>query len=170
MRYIERLFRIIKFAECPRRGRRITEDFVGELVGLAKSASVTKREDEDLFGGFEAEEDNFAERAELQGKIKRRMSRDKRIFGTVARGEKEIKRIGSVDTAEAKNIAAEAKNAQVLFDALKNTPGEMSSMLNEATKKMKGAGKAERESIEDEIYKKVISVLPRLAGFKQEAS
>ena len=164
-----KLFETIKQQE--KKGRIITEDLLKEFVQFVKSAETKTKQSEDLFGGFEEEEDNIFDKMAIQSAISRKLSHENKVFGTVGRAKtaSELSKAGNVIDVEAsKERAQQAKQAASLFDSLKNVKGPIADILNETANKIKNAkNKTQKEKIQEEAYEKILSELPKQAGFEK---
>lgn len=154
-----------------RGNRKLTNDTVRELVDTVKASEQRTEFTMDLFGGSQEVKDNAIERAQIQAKIKARLSREKKLFATVgkSRAAQELERAGNqINVEESSNIAREAQFALGLFDQFKNASGPVSSAINAAATAMQQAKtKAERDRIERDLYAQILDELPQMAGFKR---
>ena len=154
-----RLFEMIKLQE--KKGRRVTGDLVNEMVDLMKSSTTTTKKTQDLYGEVEEDEDYYFERANLQSFIKSKLSREKRLFGSAARGKDILERAGSsIEAGTSKLLASKANEYLKIFDHFK-TEKELSKILDDGSKKVGRVGnrKDQRDKM-NEIYEHVYSFLP----------
>lgn len=154
-----------------RGNRKLTNDTVRELVDTVKASEKRTEFTMDLFGGSQEVKDNAIERAQIQAKIKARLSREKKLFATVgkSRAAQELERAGNqINVEESSNIAREAQFALGLFDQFKNASGPVSTAINAAATAMQEARtKAEKDQIERDLYAQILDELPKMAGFKR---
>lgn len=78
---------------------------------------------------------NLLEKAKLIAWTKARLSKERRIFSTVARNKQQLETAGnSIDQVASATIADRAKTAIDLFDALKLQSGRLSDLINQGLK------------------------------------
>jgi hypothetical protein len=138
--------------------KNINADLVCELCQVVSNAQKSHSENSvTLFdlGSFMAS--NAIYLAELQAYIKQRLSRDKRLFGTVAksRNASNLKRGNNqIDIDTSSKIASESEYILRLFDELKAYRNSVTQLLNEfADKLMNG------ENCKDDCYTAICEYL-----------
>jgi hypothetical protein len=144
-----------------KRGRKITNDVLGELADTVKSSSQKSETQFDLFGSSEVTQSLAIEKATLQAKIKERLGREKRIFGTVSKSKaaQDLTRGGNIiDRERSSNIAQEAGSALGKFDKLKNYKGPIADLLNEAAARL--ANGENPKKVQDDTYERLLRELP----------
>ena len=146
-------------------------DNICTMITSTEADEYKTKQSEDLFGGSEEEEDNIFDKMAIQSAISRKLSHENKVFGTVGRAKtaSELSKAGNVIDVEAsKERAQQAKLAASLFDSLKNVKGPIADILNETANKIKNAkNKAQKEKIQEEAYEKILSELPKQAGFEK---
>jgi len=151
-----------------KRGRKITNDVLSELADTVKASEEKSETQFDLFGASEVQQTNAIERATLQAAVKKRLSRDKKLFGTVSqsRAAKDLARAGNqIDIDTSSKISKEAGVALSVFDKLKNVKGGVSDLLNDAATQIKNGG--DRKKIEADLYERIrVAVNNDLIGRK----
>lgn len=154
-----------------KRGRRINNDVMSELIDTVKS-SANKTETQFTLFGAETTQQNLAiEKASLQASIKRRLSREKKLFGTVGKSQaaKELERGGNqIDVEQSKNLSQQASNVLGIFDKLKNVSGPVADKLNTAAERISNG--ENRKAVERDIYREIVEDLPALVGIGKRKS
>lgn len=142
--------------------RNITTDLVIELCQVVSNAKKSHSDNcVTLFdlGSFMAS--NAIYLAELQAYIRQRLSRDKRLFSTVAksRNASNLKRGNNqIDTDTSAKIASESEYILRLFDELKAYRNSVTQLLNEfADRLMQG------ENIKDDCYTAICEYLANVS-------
>jgi hypothetical protein len=165
-----RLFEMVRARE--KKGHKVSEDTIKGLVSLIKSSATSSKNTSDLFGEFEEEEDHYFELVDLQDSIKRRISKDKRIFGMASRSGKDLAKVGSIDAEKSKDIAKLSSLYLNIFDLGKNQVGDLQKILDKGAFRIKNAAtKKERAAIQDDVYENVRKIMPSYIeslGAKQE--
>ena len=93
----------------------------------------------------------------LQADIKKRLTREKKLFGTVSRSTaaKDLEKGGNViDKDKSKELSSEAAQALLIFDAEKKYKGEISDAINAAALKIADGGNSKK--IKDELYEMIL--------------
>jgi hypothetical protein len=130
-----------------------------EIVDEVKAAPTREKGGGGLFGDDPEVESLAIFRASLTARVKERLAREKKLFGSVARerSASELSRAGNVIDRESSGaISREASEALVTFDRLKRT-SVFSAPLNDAAEKLASSGaQAERKRIEDQLYKEIL--------------
>lgn len=148
-------------AKEEKRGRKITNDVVSELADMTSTAPKKQEESGNLLTllGFDPDERSLAiEKAEISASVKRQLSKDKKLFGTVGKNKaaSELKRGGNeINIEESANISQNASTTLTLFDKQKNQAGKIDQILNKSAERLANGEKRERvarearEEIED---------------------
>jgi ParB-like chromosome segregation protein Spo0J len=143
-----------------KRSKPVNNDVLKELADGVRQSSTDTETQFDLFGSTEASVTNAIERATLQSVVKRRLSRDKKLFATVGKSKAavDLSKAGNIiDVAESQKVSKEAGAILHKFNTLKNLKGSLSDALNDhATDLLKGG---DRKKIENDLYKKVFEIL-----------
>lgn len=146
-----------------KKGRNVTNAVIGELVDTIKASSTVQTQTLDLFGSSVAEQSLAMEVASLQALVKRRLGRDKKLFGTVGRSTaaKDLERGGNaINIDQSVKIAEQAEIGLRVFDQLKNTTSPVSTILNDGARRI--ANGEPRKTVEQEIYSEIGKILPSL--------
>lgn len=133
--------------------RSINNDVLRELVDTVKSSESQDTFQMDLFGGSTETKSNALEKARLQAAVKRRLSRDQKLFGTVGKSKaaKDLAKAGNIiDTEESKRVSDEARVSLGIFDTLKNVSGPVSAELNKAADRISRGENPKK--VEQELY------------------
>lgn len=113
--------------------------------------------------GFSPEARSLAvEKAEIQAHIKRQLSTDKKLFGTVGRGRNaaRLERGGNkIDSDRSQSISAEAERALNNFDREKRYSGKTSDVINKAATRIANGEKAQK--VKDEIYQEILEYIKK---------
>jgi hypothetical protein len=104
-----------------------------ELCTLINASEKATIEQSSLFGSEVFTVTNAIERAKKIAWLKVKLSRDRRIFGTVAKNDQAlIKGNNKIDAVTSKAIAEQSSKALALFDQLKLQAGPLASLINSA--------------------------------------
>ncbi len=136
--------------------KKVTNEVLNELIDTVKSSESSQDFQLDLFGGSSVTINNAIEKASLQASIKRKLSKDKKLFGTVGKTKaaQQLAQAGNtIDVAKSKSISDDASKTLQVFDTLKNLSGPISQSLNTAANKIQSGG--DRKKIESELYDEI---------------
>ena len=150
-------------AQAKKKGGKIDNEHLRELIDAAKSAPVKTRTTTDLFGTSEEDVSLLLHRSKLAAQIKEKLASDKRVFGTVSKAKNAEKLTAGgnvIDTAASAKIGQEAADALVIFDQLKHRSGPVARALNEGSERLYG-GETPAKVLAD-VYRKA------LAGVREE--
>ena len=148
-----------------KKGKKITESVVSELIDTLNASAVDTVEQFDLFGSSTTQQTDVLTRAEVQSALRNRIATDKRVFGSLTSDKKaaKLKTAGNqINTEENKAIADQAEQALRVFDQLKNTASPVSSIINEAITLVKEQGMTAKAAT-DAVYDKLKQIVPQLA-------
>ena len=154
-----------------KRKRKITNDTIKELADGVKASTQKSEVQFDLFGGSQVVVDNAVERASLQASMKQRLSRDKKLFGTVSKSKAaaDLQKAGNViDIATSQKISQDAATTLAIFDQLKNVSGPVSKALNDAADHIMAGDSTKK--VQDDLYKQIVADLPKLVGSSKTQS
>jgi hypothetical protein len=157
-----------------KRGRRINNDTIQELTDMVTGAPKVKEEQGGLFDllGFTPESRSLAiEKAQLQAGIKRQLSREKKLFGTVgkSRAADELSKAGNkINVEESAEISESAAKALDAFDKEKSLTGGVSTALNKGSERIANGENAKK--VEKEIYDEILSHLEKTYRFGKGSS
>jgi len=160
-----KLMEMIAKKESKGRKAQMTNEAITELVDIIKSSSSKSEQQFDLFGASTVTQSLAMEKAELQAKIKRRLSRDKKLFGIVGKSKaaKQLAEAGNViDVDRSQEVSQEAGVALSIFDQLKNQSGPLSKLLNEAAERISNGESPQK--VEAEIYDILRKQITSFAG------
>lgn len=133
-----------------KRGRKITNDVVSELADMTSTAPKKQEESGNLLSllGFDPESRSLAiEKAEISASVKRQLSKDKKLFGTVGKSKaaSDLKRGGNeINIEESASISQNASTTLTLFDKQKNQAGKIDQILNKSAERLANGEKRER--------------------------
>jgi tape measure domain-containing protein len=148
-----------------KKGKKVTESVVSELIDTLNASTVDTVEQFDLFGSSTTQQTDVLTRAEVQSALRNRIATDKRVFGSLTSDKKaaKLKTAGNqINTEENKAIAEQAEQALRVFDQLKNTASPVSSIINEAITLIKEQGMTAKAAT-DAVYDKLKQIVPQLA-------
>lgn len=151
-------------AKEEKRGRKITNDVVAELADMTSTAPK-KQEDGNLLTllGFDPEERSLAiEKAQISASVKRQLSKDKKLFGTVGKDKnaQQLKLGGNkINVEESAEISQNASTTLTLFDKQKNQTGKIDRILNQSAERLANGEK--REIVAKEARQEIEEYLQR---------
>jgi phage gp29-like protein len=143
-----------------KKGKKITDQVLSELVAGVKASSSHQVEQFDLFGGSLQTKTNAIERASLAAGIRSQLGKDKRIFGLVAKSQaaKELARGNNViDQAASKDIAQQSAQTMAVFDDLKHASGPIAKALNAAAVRVAAGEK--QGAVQRELYSQIAEII-----------
>jgi hypothetical protein len=146
-----------KLIDAEGKRRNLTDGAIQEMVDIAKSSNTYQEQTMSLFGAEEVSKSNMIEKAKLQAAIKKRLSREKNLFGAVSRGTaaKDLARGGNQINAEQSGaISSQAQQALNVFDQMKNLAGPISQAINAAADRV-AAGENPR-IVEKNLYESIL--------------
>ncbi len=146
-----------------RRSTEITNSHLKELTDEVKSSRTVRKTTNDLFGPSAEDESLALHKAKLQGTIKDRLGREKKLFGIVAKSRhaEELARAGnSINVGESARVSRDAASTLAAFDGLKNRSGPVARLLNDAAERIHNGEPAKK--VTDETYRRIVQELPRL--------
>ena len=138
------------------KGKSPSDATLRETVEHAKQAPTTMKTTHGLFGDDEEEVSLALHRGEATAHVRERLSREKRVFGTVARerNASDLERGGNViNAAESGKISQAAAENLATFDLLKHRSGPVSHLLNEAATRVAAGEK--KAAVHADIYGKL---------------
>lgn len=117
-------------------GQDMSDAKFAEMVAQVRSAPVVQGSQVDLFGNTEAMS-LMSQKADLVVKIRQDLLKDKRFFGTAAKGAGRLEQAGNkINVAGNKAIAADTDMVLRTFDQLKYTTGPVSDLLNDGARQI----------------------------------
>jgi GGDEF domain-containing protein len=122
-----------------RTGYKVSDDTLAELVRLVKDSEQRTETTADLFGTQEINRSLALEKAEISAYIKQQLSRDKRLFGFVAKETRaqELARAGNkINVEESGRISTEAAQAEEVYNKLSERGGPIASILDESARRL----------------------------------
>ncbi|HEY9295613.1 MAG TPA: hypothetical protein VIQ31_04425, partial [Phormidium sp.] len=155
---------LLQLIERQSKTRKITNEVIRELAEEINLSGFVESEQCTLFGLEQVQESLAIEKAELKAYVRQRLSREKRLFNTVAntRNSQELERGNNrIDTDTSQQIANSADTALKVFDSPKNFRGWLTDKLNDAAREIH-EGKNLRQVRED-LYNLVFQELPSLS-------
>jgi hypothetical protein len=140
-------------------GKDMSDAKFNEIVQQVRNAPVVEGDQVDLFGNTEAMS-LMGQKADLVTAIRNDLLKEKRVFGTAARGAGRLEQGGNVINVEnSRAIAADAQTVLGMFDQLKYAPGPVGDMLNEGARLI--ADGAKPKVIADRIRGEVAEAVRR---------
>jgi hypothetical protein len=145
-----------------KKGKKITNEGISELTDMIKSAPKQQSEGGFLgMLGFTPEARSLAvEKAEIQAHIKRQLSTDKKLFGTVGRNKNaaKLQREGNtIDAEKSQQIGLRAERALATFDREKKYSGKVADEINSAAERIAKGEKS--RSVKDEVYQNILKLI-----------
>jgi hypothetical protein len=163
------LFKMLERNE--KKGKRLNDREVEELARFVKSAGTSTSTTVSLFGDEAITQSLALEKAQLSAYIKDRLSKDKRLFGYVAKEERaaELSRGQNViNVEESGKIAKQAANAEEVYDRLSTMTGPLSDALNDAAGRLSKGENA--NAVKEGLYKQIHSAVSEIIGKTEEGS
>lgn len=137
----------------------MTDAELREYVDDARLSGSRAKDGPSMFGDDGPDEEALlGHRIKLIVAVKQRLSREKNLFGTVARkrSASTLERGGNViDTEQSGQIAADAHEALTLFDGLKRTSVFSGAINEHAGQLAEARGDAARRRVEDALYQEI---------------
>jgi hypothetical protein len=129
------LFDVLEKSE--QAGKRMTNDQVGEMIRLANGDQTAKftETQHSLFGDEEVTRSLIKEKAEVSDYIRKRLGQERQLFATVGteRAASHLGATGNVIVAgDNAKVALQTSQAQLLYDKLSTSAGDVSDQLNSA--------------------------------------
>jgi hypothetical protein len=143
-----------------KKGRKLNDGVLAELVAGVKASSSNQVEQFDLFGSTMETKTNAIERASLANAIRNQLGKDKKIFGLVSRSQaaKELARGNNViDQAASKDIAQQSAQTMAVFDQLKNDSGPIAKALSAAA--LRVANGEKQLAVQKELYSSIAEII-----------
>lgn len=149
-----------------RKGKNVNREIIEETVEIMRALGTTTKKITTLFGEDEVEENYLFERARLAAAIKKRIAKEKKVFGVAAKNENLLSAVGEIDAKKSLQISKKANIFLRAFDDFKNTLGTgVSEELNSSAKKIKMAKNKDIEKITNDAYVKILekikNILPK---------
>lgn len=130
---------VMEMLDRAERGKqRVTDAELRELVRRVTGAEKSVETQESLFGSQTHERNHALEEARLSAYVKDRLSREKRLFGSVSnqKAADELGGAGNVlNTDQNARIATDAAQAQEVYDKLSLRAGPINDAIKEATRR-----------------------------------
>ena len=142
------------------KGRKVSNDVLRELAAVAKSSTTQTETQIDLFGTSEVSRNLAFEKAEMQSRIRTQLSREKKLFGTVAnsRAAQELERAGNqINTEESAKVSQGAAAALSVFDRFKNISGPIATRINQSAEAI--ANGANKKAEERALYRDILKLI-----------
>lgn len=154
------VLKLIEKAE--RRGRKMTDGMVAELARFANRSGETTTETQSLFGNSFRTENNALDKAEVSDYIKGQISKERRLFGSVATDAKAegLAQGGNViKTKENRATALAAAQAGELYDKLSASKGPIDDILEQAASRI--ARRENSGTVKADAYRQIRDELGR---------
>ena len=140
------------------KSKNITNEVISELVQTVSASGSKSQFTLDLFGGSTSTVTNALERASLQATIRKKLSTDKKLFGTVAKTKaaQQLASVGNViNTGASKQVSDDAALTLNVFDKLKNVSGPISQKINKAADDIIAGGN--KKQIQSDLYQEIVA-------------
>jgi GGDEF domain-containing protein/ParB-like chromosome segregation protein Spo0J len=155
-----------------RKGERITDETLSELIRFTKESEKKTETTQNLFGFQEVTRSLALEKAEVSAFVKQSLSKDKRLFGFVAKAQRaqELERVGNkIDVEKNKQISTEAAQAEAVYEKLSSRAGPISAILEESASRLASGDNA--NAVKQQAYARVRAEVSRvLTGQQAEPS
>jgi hypothetical protein len=151
--------------QAEKRGKRFNNGELRELIGFVQNAPTAVQRTEDLFGFDEVQRSYAAEKAQLSDAVRRSLSTEKRLLGSVGK-ESAANTLGKAGNQI--NVAGSAEGSkqagQILetYDKLKMLSGPIGDALTEGAEEM--AKGAKFNDAYNRIYAKIRDFVSKLNG------
>ena len=139
-----------------RAGHKVSDDTLAELIRLVKGSEQRSETTADLFGQQEITRSLALEKAEISAYIKQQLSKDKKLFGFVAKENRaqELSRAGNrINVEESGRISTEAAQAEEVYNKLSERGGPISSILDESARRLGNGENA--ATVKSDAYQRV---------------
>ncbi len=143
-----------------KRGGEITNNHLKELIDHAKAAPTVQKKTTSLFGDDVEEKSLLLHRSKLASQVKDKLSKEKKLFGIVARGTnaENLARGGNqINAEQSSQISHEAGTALATFDALKHRSGPIAQALNHGAERIH-AGEDPRK-VQKDVYARILEAV-----------
>ncbi|MGL5876758.1 MAG: hypothetical protein ACRC2V_03080, partial [Xenococcaceae cyanobacterium] len=167
----EELVKLIDREE--KRGKKITNETVAELADMVTTTPTVKEESGgglfDLLGFTPTERSTAIEKAQLQASIKRQLSREKKLFGTVgkSRAASELERGDNrINVEKSAELSEDATKALTAFEQEKNLSGSVSRLLNDGATRLANGENVKK--VEKELYERIFEELSKTYKFGEK--
>lgn len=139
-----------------KKGVRLTDAEIREMARDAKADQKVSKTTMDLFGESTIEKSSSVEKAKLSVWLQKQLSRDKKLFGYVAKTERarELAKAGNIiDVDQSKAVAETSKITEEVYQRLVRAKGPIADALREGAARW-AAGDDEK-TVKSETYQKV---------------
>lgn len=139
-----------------KKGVRLTDAEIREMARDAKADQKVSEKQVDLFGESTIEKSSSVEKAKLSVWLQKQLSRDKKLFGYVAKTERarELAKAGNIiDVDQSKAVAESSKITEEVYQRLVRAKGPIADALREGAGRW-AAGDDEK-TVKSETYQKV---------------
>ena len=147
------------------RGTKVSDDTLSELIRLVKGSEQTTETTANLFGTQEITRSLALEKAEISAHIKQQLSKDKKLFGFVAKEGRatELERAGNkIDVERSHEISTGAAQAEEVYNKLSERGGPISTILDQSARRL--ADGANAVTVKSEAYARVRSEVSKTLG------
>lgn len=154
-----------------RSGAKVSDDTLAELIRLVKGSEQTTETTADLFGTQQITRSLALEKAEISAHIKQQLSRDKKLFGFVAKEGRatELARAGNrIDVDRSKEVSTSAAQAEEVYNKLSERGGPISSILDESARRL--ADGENGGTVKADAYQRVRAEVSKTLGEPEERS
>lgn len=138
-------------------------------VGLRPGNQVTETQDT-LFGSVSQTRNLFAEIGDLSDYVKKQLSQEKRLFGTVS-SQASAERLGGhgnvINAAENARIANESAQAKAVYDKLSEMSGPVSDALADGARELANGGNV--NAIKTRAYEAIRRAISETLTGKKES-
>lgn len=148
-----------------RGGAKVSDDTLSELIRLVKGSEQTTETTADLFGSQQITRSLALEKAEISAHIKQQLSKDKKLFGFVAKEGRasELARAGNkIDVEKSKEISTGAAQAEEVYNKLSERGGPISSILDESARRLADGDNA--GTVKAEAYQRIRTEVSKTLG------
>jgi ParB-like chromosome segregation protein Spo0J len=144
------------------KGKATSAQYIKEAIDDELHAPSKTETSASLFGDVQEDRKLTGEARELRANIFERLSRDKRIFGSVTRNADRLETGGNViDRETSKSLASESGTNAEAFQAWKRHP-QIKAVIDRTVLAAEGIKGKDRKKVEDEGFEEIIKRIRRL--------
>lgn len=149
-----------------RKGQRVTNDTLRELVRMVQSSGQKTETTSSLFGEEQVTRSLALEKAEVSAYIKEQMSKDRRFFSTISKTDNvarlEASEVGKVDAEKGKALSTSSAQAAEVYEKLSTRSGPIADILNQAAERLSNGESA--VSVKQEAYRGIRAEIAKTLG------
>lgn len=148
-----------------RKGVRLTNDELAELIRFVKGAGESSVTQASLFGEETLRQSNALQKAELSAYVKAKLGKDRRLFKFLTGADRatriEGEGAGQIDVEKAGAVASDAAQAEEIYVRLSNMSGPIATALNGAAAQLAQGGN--KDAIKRQLLGRVRELVTEIA-------